>query len=60
MIQNKRVNWQPCQIGIPGATAKDKENRRIPFNPNGPIGGDPGTTSAFGPDAFAFGSASGA
>ena len=35
LIQNKRVNWDTCQIGIPGATAKDKENRRIPFNPEG-------------------------
>jgi integrase len=33
LIQNKRVNWETHQIGIPGATAKDKENRRIPFNP---------------------------
>jgi hypothetical protein len=32
MIQNKRVNWETCQIGIPAATTKDKENRRIPFN----------------------------
>jgi len=30
LIQNKRINWDTCQIGIPGATAKDKENRRIP------------------------------
>ena len=35
LIQNKRVNWETYQIGIPGATAKDKENRRIPFNPKG-------------------------
>src|ERR1700730_4318594 len=48
LIQNKRVNWDTCQIGIPGATAKDKENRRIPFNPNGRLrrsssgGGRPG------------------
>ena len=35
MIQNERVNWDTCQIGIPGATAKDKENRRIPFDPKG-------------------------
>ena len=35
LIQNKRVNWETCQIGIPGATAKDKENRRTPFNPKG-------------------------
>ena len=37
MIQNKRVNWETCQIGIPGATTKDKENRRIPFNPKGRV-----------------------
>jgi hypothetical protein len=30
LIQNRRINWDTCQIGIPGATAKDKENRRIP------------------------------
>jgi hypothetical protein len=35
VIQNKHVNWNTCQIGIPGATAKDRENRRIPFNPKG-------------------------
>jgi hypothetical protein len=35
LIQNKRVNWPTHQIGIPGATTKDKENRRIPFNPEG-------------------------
>lgn len=48
MIQNKRVNWDSCQIGIPSATAKDKENRRIPFNPK-----------ALGPAAFVFGRATG-
>lgn len=35
LIQNKRVNWETCQIGIPRATTKDKENRRVPFDPNG-------------------------
>jgi hypothetical protein len=33
LIQNKRVNWETCQIGIPGATAKDKDNRRIRSTP---------------------------
>jgi hypothetical protein len=37
LIQNKRVNWETCQIGIPGATTKDKENRRTPFNPKGRV-----------------------
>ena len=27
LIQNKRVNWETHQIGIPGATAKEKESR---------------------------------
>jgi len=43
LIQNKRVNWDTCQSGIPGATAKDRENRRIPFNPKGRPGGAPQT-----------------
>ncbi len=41
LIQNKRVNWDTCQIGIPGATAKDKENRRIPVQSEGTAGGNP-------------------
>jgi integrase len=60
MIQNKRVNWDTCQIGIPGATAKDKENRRIPFNPKGRIAAILERRAVLGPDAFVFGSASGA
>ncbi len=55
MIQNKRVNWDTCQIGIPGATAKDKENRRIPFNPNGRVAAILERRAALGPDAFVFG-----
>ncbi len=49
MIQNKRVNWETCQIGIPGATTKDKENRRIPFNPKGRRRGDSRTASGARP-----------
>jgi integrase len=60
MIQNKRVNWETCQIGIPGATAKDKENRRIPFNPNGRVAAILERRAALGPDAFVFGSTNGA
>jgi integrase len=59
MIQNKRVNWETCQIGIPGATAKDTENRRIPFNPKGRIAAIVERRTALGPDAFVFGSANG-
>jgi hypothetical protein len=60
MIQNKRVNWETCEIGIPGATAKDKENRRIPFNPNGRVAAILERRAALGPDAFVFGSSNGA
>ena len=60
LIQNKRVNWDSCQIGIPGATTKDKENRRIPFNPKGLIAAILERRGALGLDAFVFGSATGA
>ena len=59
LIQNKRVNWDTCQIGIPGATAKDKENRRIPFNPKGRLAAILKRRAALGPDAFVFGSTHG-
>lgn len=59
MIQNRRVNWETCQIGIPGATAKDKENRRVPFNPEGRLAAILKRRAALGPDAFVFGSETG-
>jgi integrase len=60
LIQNKRVNWETYQIGIPGATAKDKENRRIPFNPQGRLTAILERRAKLGPDAYVFGSAAGA
>jgi integrase len=60
LIQNKRVHWQTCQIGIPGATAKDKENRRMPFNPKGRIAAILRRRKALGPEAYVFGSENGA
>src|SRR2546425_5610562 len=60
LIQNKRVNWETFQIGIPGATAKDTENRRIPFNPEGRLAAILERRAKLGPDAYVFGSASGA
>ena len=60
LIQNKRVNWDTCQIGIPGSTAKDKENRRIPFNPKGRLAAILKRRATLGPDAFVFGSPTGA
>ena len=60
LIQNKRVNWETHQIGIPGATAKDKENRRIPFNPKGRLAAILKRRATLGPEAFVFGSTHGA
>ena len=60
LIQNKRVNWETWQIGIPGAATKDKENRRVPFNPEGRLAAILRRRSALGPDAFVFGSDVGA
>jgi integrase len=34
-IQNRHVDWEKHQIAIPGKHAKDRENRRIPFDPEG-------------------------
>jgi integrase len=59
LIQNKRVNWDTCQIGIPGATAKDRENRQIPFNPKGRLSAILKRRAALGQDAYVFGSALG-
>src|SRR6266545_2296102 len=59
LIQNKRVNWESFQIGIPGATAKDKENRRIPFNPNGRLAAILERRKALGSVAYVFGTAAG-
>jgi integrase len=60
LIQNKRVNWDTCQFGIPGTTAKDKENRRIPFNPQGRVAAILKRRDALGRDAYVFGSTTGA
>jgi transposase len=60
VIQNRRVNWETCQIGFPGATAKDKGNRRMPFNPEGRLAAILRRRSALGPDAFVFGTETGA
>jgi hypothetical protein len=59
-IQNKRVNWETCQIGIPAATAKDKENRRIPFNPHGRLAPILERRARLGPDGYVFGPPTGA
>jgi integrase/recombinase XerD len=59
LIQNKRVDWDTHTIGIPGHTTKDKENRRIPFDPNGRLAAIMRRRGKLGPNAFVFGTEEG-
>ena len=59
LIQNRRVDWDTHTFGIPGHTAKDKENRRIPFDPNGRLAAILRRRSTLGPNAFVFGTENG-
>jgi integrase len=59
LIQNKRVCWETHQIGIPGQTTKDKENRRIPFDAEGRLAPILRRRATLGPNAFVFGTESG-
>lgn len=59
LIQNRRVDWDTHTVGIPGHTAKDKENRRIPFDPNGRLAAILQRRSRLGPNAFVFGTDNG-
>jgi len=59
LIQNKRVDWDTHTIGIPGHTTKDKENRRIPFDPNGRLSAVLRRRGKLGPNAFVFGTENG-
>jgi len=59
LMQNKRVDWDTHTIGIPGQNAKDKENRRIPFDPNGRLAAILKRRSKLGPNAYVFGTDNG-
>ena len=59
VIQNKRVDWDTHTIGIPGQSTKDKENRRIPFDPNGRLAALLSRRSKLGPNVFVFGTENG-
>jgi integrase/recombinase XerD len=59
LIQNKRVDWDTNTIGIPGHTTKDKENRRIPFDPDGRLSAILWRRGNLGPNAYVFGTENG-
>ena len=58
-IQNRQVDWEQHQIAIPGKHAKDGENRRIPFDPEGRLAPILKRRKSLGPSAFVFGSPAG-
>ena len=58
-IKNKDIDWAQHQIVIRGANAKDSENRRIPFDPNGRLAPILKRRKALGPPAYLFGSSDG-
>jgi integrase len=58
-VQNRHVDWERHQIAIPGRHAKDGDNRRIPFDPQGRLAPVLKRRAALGPNAFVFGSSAG-
>jgi integrase len=59
-MQNRHVDWERDQIAIPGRDAKDAENRRIPFDPQGRLAPILRRRASLGPNAYVFGSPAGA
>ena len=58
-IQNRHIDWTQHQIVIPGAHAKDSENRRIPFDPHGRLAAILSRREALGPNSYVFGTPDG-
>jgi integrase len=58
-IQNRHIDWERHQVAIPGRHAKDAENRRIPFDPQGRLAPILKRRSTLGSNAFVFGSSAG-
>ena len=53
---SRHADWERHQIAIPGRHAKDAENRRILFDPQGRLAPILKRRAALGPNAFVFGS----
>jgi integrase len=58
-IQNRHVDSERHQVAIPGRNAKDGENRRIPFDPQGRLAPILKRRATLGSNAFVFGSSAG-
>jgi integrase len=58
-IQNRHIDWTQHQIVIPGAHAKDSENRRIPFDQHGRLAAILSRRAPLGPNAYVFGTPEG-
>ena len=58
-IQSRHIDWEKHQIAIPAKHAKDAENRRIPFDPQGRLAPVLKRRASLGQSAFVFGSPAG-
>ena len=58
-IQNRHVDVERHEVAIPGANAKDRENRRIPYDPKGRLAPILARRAELGPAAFVFGTPEG-
>ena len=58
-IRNRDVDWAQHQVVVRGVTAKDAENRRVPFDPHGRLAPILKRRASLGANAFVFGSPEG-
>ncbi len=58
-IQNRHIDWKPCQVCIPAPNAKDGESRRVPFERGGRLAKILEQRRFLGPRAYVFGTATG-
>jgi integrase len=54
------VDWENRQLAIPATNTKDRENRRIPFDPDGRLAEILERREPLGPNAYVFGTPNGA
>jgi hypothetical protein len=58
-IQNRHIEWDRHEIANPSTHAKDRENRRIRFDPDGRLARVFERRKPLGPDAYVFGTPGG-
>ncbi len=59
LIQNRRVNWETCQIGIPARRPRTRRTDACPSTLKGDSRPSCSVAATLGPDAFVFGAEDG-